>query len=248
MLMQKIKREAATLRDIVYHRLYFKPGSERDVIDQFHKLYYDSYRLKKTWGNTFWMGTPVGKSPFDLWMYQELFFQLKPDLLIETGTNLGGSAFYYASLFDLLGKGRVVTIDVDPLETTLAKVHHVKPRARPPHDRITYLSGSSTSDEIFAQVTEMARGASTILVSLDSDHREEHVLQEMKMYGSFVTPGSYMIVEDSNINGHPVYPTFGPGPMEAIEQFMEDNKEFEFDKRNENHLMTFNPNGMLRRR
>src|ERR1700681_2171040 len=106
MLIQKIKREAATWRDIVYHRLYFKPSSEKDIIDEFHKLYYDSYILKKTWGDTSWLGVTVGKSPFDLWTYQEMLFELKPDLLIETGTCLGGSAYYFASLMDLLGKGR----------------------------------------------------------------------------------------------------------------------------------------------
>src|SRR5947209_4289780 len=110
MLIHKIKREIATLRDIAYHRLYYKPRSEKGVIDQFHKLYYDSHIFNKTWSNTWWMGVPVGKCPFDLWTYQELIFAVKPDLIIETGTCYGGSAYFYASLCDLMGQGKVVTV------------------------------------------------------------------------------------------------------------------------------------------
>jgi cephalosporin hydroxylase len=86
------------------------------------------------------------------------------------------------------------------------------------------------------------------MVILDSDHKRDHVLAEMRAYHDLVTPGSYMIVEDTNVNGHPVWPEHGPGPMEAVELFLRENSSFQIDHRCENHLLTFNPNGFLRRK
>src|SRR5258708_2714962 len=192
------------------------------------------------------MGVPVGKCPFDLWTYQELIFELKPDLIIETGTCYGGSAYFYASLCDLMGHGRVVTVDIEGAKATLSHERNV-PRIRPEHDRITYLLGSSPSGEIVPQIEKMAQSAGRVLVTLDSDHRKAHVLEELRIYSRFVTKGSYLVVEDSNINGHPVYPGFGPGPMEALEEFLKENHDFVTDARNETHLVTFNPKGFLRK-
>ncbi len=83
---------------------------------------------------------------------------------------------------------------------------------------------------------------------LDSDHRREHVLRELELYSRFVTPGCYLVVEDTNINGHPVAPTFGPGPMEAVRDFLASTDDFEVDHSREKLLLTFNPSGYLRRR
>ncbi|HME54883.1 MAG TPA: CmcI family methyltransferase [Candidatus Lokiarchaeia archaeon] len=210
-----------------------KIGLRKAKIDLFHLLYYNSG--KTTYGNTYWMGTAVEKNPCDLWIYQEIIYELKPDFIIECGTQKGGSAFYFASLFDLIGNGQIITIDIN------GKI------SRPVHHRITYLTGSSTSPEIVSQVKELTRNGSTILVSLDSDHSMNHVLKELNVYSELVTPGSYIVVEDSNINGHPVFPQSGPGPMEAIYQFLNVNKKFKIDKAKEKFLFTFNPNGYLKR-
>ena len=86
-----------------------------------------------------------------------------------------------------------------------------------------------------------------VLVTLDSDHSKNHVLDELRIYSPLVSKGSYLIVEDSNINNHPVYPSFGPGPMEALREFIKGNNDFAIDERNEKHLMAFNPKGLLRR-
>src|SRR5918994_2396641 len=107
------------------------------LIDQFHTLYYSS--REKTWGNTFWLGHHVLKCPLDLWMYQEILHEVQPELIIETGTYLGGSALFLASISDLLGRGEVVTID------------SARQDGRPRHDRITYLTGSSTSEKILCE-------------------------------------------------------------------------------------------------
>jgi cephalosporin hydroxylase len=201
------------------------------LIDQFHTLYYSS--REQTWGNTFWLGHHVLKCPLDLWTYQEILHELQPELIIETGTYRGGSALFLASISDLLGRGEVVTIDSTWQD------------GRPQHRRITYLTGSSTSDRILRQVRRRARGKSTILVILDSGHGKDHVLSELHAYAPFVTLGSYLVVEDTNLNGHPVESDHGPGPAEAVAEFLERNDAFVRDESREKFLLTFNPGGYL---
>ena len=212
----------------------WKRWRRREVRDAFHRLYY--YAHETTWTQTRWLGTSALKCPFDLWIYQEILFETRPDLVVETGTNAGGSAFYLASIFDLIGHGNVVTVDIE--------AH----RGRPEHERIRYLHGSSTSETILEEVTSVARGAERVMVILDSDHSRDHVLRELELYAPLVTPGCYLIVEDTNVNGHPVVPGFGPGPMEALTAFLATTGDFEVDRSREKLLLTFNPSGYLRRR
>ncbi len=214
------------------HRL----RSSGEIVDRFHRLYFDAHLRGGTWADTRWLGIPVAKCPLDLWVYQEIVHETRPELLVETGTYTGGSALFFASLFDLLGAGQVVTVDTD--------IHE----ARPEHERITYLSGSSIEPRIVEQVAALAAGAERVLVVLDSDHRREHVLAELRAYADIVTPGSYLIVEDTNVNGHPVAPEFGPGPLEAVERFLAEDDRFAVDRSREKFLLTFNPSGFLRRR
>jgi len=182
------------------------------------------------------MGLPVMKYPGDAWTYQEIIFDTKPDLIIETGTHQGGSALFLAHMCDLLGKGRVVTVDIE-----------ARP-GRPVHPRITYVTGSSVAPDIRERVAVAAAGANTVMVILDSDHSASHVYDELIAYSSFVTPGAYLICEDTNVNGHPVYKKHGPGPMEALERFLPQHPEFEIDASRESAAMTAHPGGFLRRR
>jgi cephalosporin hydroxylase len=198
------------------------------VVD-FHRLYYES----RVWLETQWLGTPTQKCPLDLWIYEELLVEVKPDLIIETGTAAGGSALYLASICDLIGKGRVVTIDVATAE-------------RPRHPRIVYITGSSTDPAVVARLRKDAADAGTILVVLDSDHRLEHVRGELNAYAPLVTRGSYLIVEDTNLNGRPVVSEHGPGPAEAVAEFLAANNRFEIDRSREKFGLTFNPGGYLR--
>ena len=117
---------------------------DHPVVQEFHQLYYDN--PGQTWYNTFWFGTPVQKCPLDLWIYQEIIYETKPDLIVETGTFKGGSAHFMASILDLLGDGEVITIDIE-----------YRP-ARPVHPRLTYLTGSSTDSQIVSTVYERASG------------------------------------------------------------------------------------------
>jgi cephalosporin hydroxylase len=204
------------------------------IVDQFHALYYD--RRVQTWGETYWLGHHALKCPLDLWIYQEILHEVRPNLIIETGTYRGGSALFLASICDLLGRGEVVTIDA------------ATQKGRPRHKRIAYLTGSSTSEAMLRQVRRRAKGMNRVLVLLDSGHSMEHVLAELRAYAPLVTPGSYLIVEDTNLNGHPVESDHGPGPAEAVAAFLAENSAFVRDESREKLLLTFNPGGYLKRR
>lgn len=204
------------------------------AVEAFHRLFYDTHDT--TWKQTFWLGATVRKCAFDLWTYQEILVDTRPDLIVETGTYLGGSAFYLAGICDLLGHGKIVTVDISA------------PPGRPRHRRITYLQGSSTDPGIVVRVARRARTAKRVMVVLDSNHSRDHVLRELEAYGPLVTPGCYLVVEDTNVNGNPVLPDHGPGPMEAVEEFLATTDDFEVDRSRENRLLTFNPGGYLKRR
>lgn len=206
----------------------------RSTARRFHALYYT--QQSRTWADTRFLGVPVFKCPLDLWVYQEIVFETRPDVIVETGTDRGGSALYLASLFDLLGgDGRVITVDVER-----------KPPL-PEHARVTYLNGSSVDPEIVGRVRSMI-GDGRVMVVLDSDHTAPHVREELRIYGELVTPGCYMVVEDTNVNGHPVFRGHGPGPMEALGDFMRGEERFVRDERREKFFLTFNPRGYLLRR
>jgi len=204
---------------------------QKSLVSRFHKFYYNF----GTYANTFWLGIPVLKTPTDLWIYQEIIHELKPDIIIECGTYQGGTALFLASICDLVQHGKILTIDIEARSD------------RPHHPRIYYLLGSSTSQEVVTQVGRLVRGAARVMVILDSDHHKEHVLDELRIYSQFVTDGSYLIVEDTNVNGHPIRPDFGPGPMEAVEAFLKETQDLVIDKSREKFHLTFNPNGYLKR-
>ena len=232
-LLHSLKKEIKTVMALTSARIYPGPKLPEDIIDKFHILYYNSRR--RTWGNTFWFGIPIQKCPLDLWIYQEIIFEVKPDIIIESGTADGGSSLFLASVCDLIDKGKVITIDIG------------EKQSRPNHKRIKYLLGSSISGEIVEQVRKLVTDNDKTMVILDSDHRKEHVLNELKIYSKLVSKGSYIIVEDTNVNGRPVRPEFGPGPMEAVEEFVKEDKEFTIDRSREKFYLTFNPRGFLRK-
>ena len=209
---------------------------DREIVDRFHELYYSS-DYKRTVGNTFWRGVMVAKCPLDLWVYQEILHERRPDVIVETGTFLGGSAYFMASICDLLGSGRVITIDVKGR----------RPERLPQHPRIDYRTGSSIDPDVVAGVRESVGTGERVMVVLDSNHHHHHVIAELRAYAPLVTESDYLIVEDTNVNGHPIRPDHGPGPMEAVDDFLAECEEFEIDAAREKFYMTFNPRGYLRR-
>jgi cephalosporin hydroxylase len=135
----------------------------------------------------------------------------------------------------LIGAGKIMTVD---------SVHR---EGRPSHERILYYTGSSTEPETIRAVNEFVAGEAPVVVFLDSDHSKSHVLKELRLYSEIVTVGSYLVVEDGNVNGHPVVPKFGPGPMEAIQEFLASDSRFQVDADREKFYVTFNPSGYLKR-
>ena len=207
---------------------------EKTIIEAFHNLYYNGPAEEgHIFMRTYWMKVPCLKCPLDLWIYQELIDELQPDLIVETGTRFGGSALFLAHMLDIIGKGEVITIDIEDAP-------------RPTHHRINYVIGSSASKELITALLD-TRPNETRLVILDSDHAKSHVLNELNLLAPYVSVGSYIIVEDTNINGHPTFPSFGEGPFEAVKEFLQSNPNFKADESREKFLMTFNPGGFLKR-
>ena len=233
--MNRITNWFKIIQGLIYHRAFISPKSEKNIVKAFHELYYNSEIWHKGIGNTYWFGIKTMKCPLDCWLYQEIIFKQKPDVIIECGTLNGGSALYLAGICDLLNRGEIITIDVNDF------------KGKPKHKRIKYLLGMSTDQKIIKQVKSMIKPRDKVLVILDSDHSCDNVIKELRTYNRFVNKGSYIIVEDTNINGHPVRSEFGPGPMEALKMFLRENKNFVIDKDQEKFFLTFNPNGYLRR-
>lgn len=209
------------------------------LIDDFHKLYYDEEHRSPIINNTRWHGIVIQKCPLDLFSYSEIMYEVKPKLIVETGTLHGGSALWLSHMMTLLHGDNgwsVISIDI--------KHELYLPR----HPRLLYLKGSSTSASIIESVSNFANRLSPVMVILDSDHKADHVYQELEMYNRFVTPDSYMIVEDTDCNNHPILPRFGPGPWEAVHDWLPNHPEFEIDKSREKFLLTMNPDGYLRRK
>ncbi len=223
-LRMEVSKSIARVRGVA------SPSPKQIVINTFHSLYY-----RTATQNTWYHGIQVLKCPLDLWVYQEILTETPVDLIVETGTHNGGSALYLAHICDRLDRGRIISVDIKDNSD------------RPMHPRIEYRIDSSTSAETFQAVQEAASEGQRTMFIFDSDHTREHVLGEMLLYADLVTPGSYMIVEDGNINGHPVYVDFGPGPQEAIEEFLPQRNDFTIDKSREKFLISMNPNGYLRR-
>jgi len=152
--------------------------------------------LKVAWNQKYtytftWFGVPIIQLPDDMLRYQEVIFALQPDVIIETGVAHGGSLVYSASLCKLIGKGRVIGVDIEirPANRTRLENHPLKPL-------IKLFEGSSTAPEIVSQVKNEIRPGETVLVVLDSNHSYAHVMEELKAYAPLVTPGSYIVATD----------------------------------------------------
>lgn len=206
------------------------------AINKFHI----QYERDRIWESNTWLGVPCWKLPFDLQIMQEVIFKVQPDYLVETGTGCGGSALFFASVMELIGRGKVITVDIEPKvdrESLGGKDLYRK--------RVEFIVGNSTDKEVLKKVKKVVGGK--IIVVLDSWHTKEHVLQELMMYSPMVTMNSYLIVEDTHVNGHPVPWGWGAGPFEAVGEFLLGNRQFIIDRECEKFGFTFNPSGFLKR-
>lgn len=203
----------------------------------FHKKI--SYPLKGIYNGHHqitYRGVPCIKCPFDYVTYQMILNEVKPDLIIEIGTNKGGSALYFADLMDIMGKGQIHSIDIQDNAFELVRKH---PRIK------LFTEGWEKYD------LELVKNFGTILVIEDSSHEYENTLQAIQKFAPIVSPNSYLIVEDGIIDAMGWSKSYGGGPVKAIDQFLIGNSDFSRDTKWENFFgknSTFNPKGFLKRK
>ena len=203
---------------------------DRAAVSRAHDVLY----LSDAWTEATWLGAQALKNPLDLWVYQEIMVETRPELIVETGTYRGGARSSSRRSATCSARARSSRSTSRPLRDDY-----------PTHPRITYLGGrSSTDPDVVATVRERAAGKRTLVV-LDSDHSQAHVEAELAVYAELVPVGCYLIVEDSNIGQ--IRKDLLPGPLEAIEVFLARTDEFEIDRGREKFLITHNPSGYLRR-
>lgn len=198
-----------------------------------------------------WWGRPIIQYPQDIIALQEIIWKVKPDLIIETGIAHGGSLIFSASILELIGKGKVLGIDVD-----IREHNRIEIEKHPMYKRINLIEGSSISDKVAKKVHKFARDKKSILLVLDSNHTHEHVIKEMELYSPLVTKDSYMIVFDTIIEdisntskSLPYKRPWGKGnnPKTAVKEFLKNNNRFVNDSEIENKLLiTVAPSGYLK--
>jgi cephalosporin hydroxylase len=228
-------------------------ATDKDLNESIKKAVHEMTRVKYSY-NFKYLGRPVFQNPSDLHVFQEIIWEYKPDLIIETGIARGGSLIYFASMLVLLEccgiieNGEVLGIDIDIRE------HNKKAILEHPlSKKIVMFEGSSISKEIIDKVKEFSKHKQRILIILDSNHTHDHVLEELKAYASLVSKDGYCIVCDTGIENTDELcddRPWGKGnsPMSAVFEFLKEQDSFEIDKFYENKsLITGAPNGFLKR-
>jgi cephalosporin hydroxylase len=206
---------------------------------EFHKWYYDS----RVWQQTTYHGVGTYKFPSDMWNYQEILCELAPALVIEFGTLFGGATLFYADTMASLDRPfKLLTVDVNH-DRVPAKVRE--------NPNIELLTCSSADPRVAVRITELrAQHPGKAFVIVDSDHSRAHVSAELELLRGVLVSGDYLIVEDTNLNGHPVRADFGPGPYEALMEYIERHPDdYARDERRERKFgFTAAPRGFLIRR
>jgi cephalosporin hydroxylase len=211
-----------------------KPVRATPMPDELRWAFTEAVWRTMPWTRTTWLGRRVTTAPTDLLAYQEVIASVRPDWVIETGTADGGRALFLASICELVGHGEVLSIGVPTSEDL------------PQHPRLRYCHGVPHDDTTIATV-RAAVGDGTAFVVLGSCVDRATTVREFEALSPLVPVGSYVVVADTMVNGHPVWPAFGPGPLEAVKQVLTTHGEFVADPTLEKYSLTFNPGGFLRR-
>ncbi len=212
-----------------------RPGSPIPVPDELKWAFTEAVWRNLPWERTTWLGRRVTTAPTDLLAYQEMIATVRPDWIIEIGTGDGGRALFLASICELVDHGQVISIDPECAEDA------------PHHPRLQLLQrapgDAATVDEVRALVGPDAKA----VVVLGSSASRDDTIKAFTAYAPFVPVSSYVVVTDTIVNGHPVWPAFGPGPAEGVKQILGRHGEFVHDPDMEKYSLTFNPGGFLRR-
>lgn len=231
-----------------------KAQGDNQQLQQLTRSWMDTANSGKYSYHFEWMGRPIIQYPQDILAMQQIIWEVKPDLIIETGIAHGGSLIFSASMLELIAsctgiEGEVLGVDID------IRPHNRKAiEEHPMYKRISMIQGSSVAPDIIAQVKEKAKGKKRILVCLDSNHTHEHVLAELVAYAPLTTVGSYCVVMDTVIEDMPkeMFPDrpWGPSdnPKTAVWEYLKSRPEFEIDKDIDNKLLiSVAPEGYLKR-
>ena len=210
------------------------PDLPEPIPDELKATLIETFWRGLSWKDMTWLGRPIAAAPTDLFVYQELVTSVRPDWIIETGTAGGGRALFLASVCELLGHGRVVSIS-----------EHRTPR--PEHPRIEYIEASPCEERTGERLRELTGDDPRALVILGSASAAPRIVQEFQALAPLVPVGSYVVVENTIVNGHPVWPGYGPGPTEAVRRILALDGDFVQDTSWEKHGLTFHPGGFLRR-
>jgi cephalosporin hydroxylase len=243
-------------------KLSFPTSKEQKAIEKFvtkrqnknlAELEKDALTWTRTaWGNKMdyevsWFGIPIIQNPYDMVLMQELIFNLRPDIIIETGIAHGGSIIFYASLLRLLGKGKVIGVDID------IRAHNKKLLEKHPFiDTIAMYEGSSTDPKIVNKIKKDIKQDDIVLVILDSNHLYQHVYDELNIYKDFVSKNSYIVVFDTFMPLLDGLEGAAPdvkenNPMRAIEQLLKEDKNFTIDTNYNKYFVSSCPNGFLKK-
>ena len=225
---------------------FFKLGAEGDpdgpttkaepIPEDVTKAFVEAYWRNHGTTGLQWLGTPITEPPTDLFAYQGVLADVRPDWVIETGSGNGSRALFLASIFDLLGHGQVLSIDT------------VEDDARPQHDRIRFLTVDQLSgDATRAQVDEIIGTPQSVVVILGSHSNRQATIDEFGTFSDLVPVNSYVIVESTIFGGHPVWPSFGAGPIEGVKTILGTHRDFVVDPLREPRGFSYNPGGYLRR-
>ncbi len=194
------------------------------------KFVEDSSRLNYSY-NFSWLGRPIIQYPQDMIAIQELLWQTRPDVVVETGIAHGGSIIFTASILQLIGKGQVIGVDID-----IRQHNRVEIEAHPMSQRIQMIEGSSISGETFSKVKSLIKPTDRVMVILDSNHTHDHVLNELNLYSQLVSKGCYIVVLDTSIEYMPedFFPDRpwgrGNSPLSAAREFLKLNDNFSVDE------------------
>lgn len=233
-ILSKLGLDRTTLIDAAA----LKTGFSKSLVD-YHLWYYNT----AVWKTTSWLGISARKSPSDMWNYQEILFALQPGLVVEFGTGAGGATLFFATVLNSLKhKAKVLSVDID--HSGLSNVVRT-------HPLVELVLSSSTNPAVAQRIKQLrAEFPGPAFAILDSDHSRYHVFAEMLLLRPLLKTGDYLVVEDSNMNGHPVRSGWGEGPYEAIQEYFSCYPEdYEHDRSRERKFgFTFAPEGFLIRR